>query len=324
MRILISGGVGYAGSIVAEDLIAAGHDVIMLDKPGHDRHSLVSSEVNYIQGDLGDTAFVERVFYENKDIEAVVYFATNRSSEESFRQPELYLRDNVRDGVNLIKSAAKHNAGRFILVSSANVYGSPVPVPIIEEEYINPVNPYGESLYTLERILKWYEPLAGVRYGLLRCFNLAGASENYGAYNQSEIQTHLIPRLLCVASGQHAYIGLYGDNYHTPDGTCVRDYVHVKDFARALAMTLAALSHHSHSRLYNVGSGKGYSNKEVIEVARRVTGHSIPCRVEKELPVEPVVRIASIKTISKELGWTPQYSDLEFIIRSEWDWKLCH
>lgn len=208
----------------------------------------------------------------NPGIEAVVHCAANALVDESRRYPERYLADNVTNGTNLIVAAVRFNVGRFLLVSTAGIFGADVPVPIVESAPVFPGSPYGESLYLLERVLGWYDRVAGLRFASLRCFNVAGATECYGEYRVPQI--HLIPALLDVALDQRSHLTLFGDTYPTPDGSCMRDYIHVLNVAQAIMRVVQALD--NHSRIYNLGSGTGHSTKEVIALARRVTGQPIP------------------------------------------------
>ena len=236
------------------------------------------------------------------------------------QKPFLYLGDNIRNGLNLLESAAAHGVGKFILSSTANLFDDPERMPIDENERIVPGSPYGESKNILERILYWLDRTMGLRYACLRYFNASGASAERGEDHTPE--AHLIPLVLQVALGQRADIAIFGDDYPTPDGSCVRDYVHVLDLAQAHILALRALD--QGSRTYNLGNGQGFSVKEVIQVAREVTGRPIPARVVARRPGDPAVLVASSDKIRRELGWSPQYSDLRSIIESAWRWHLSH
>jgi UDP-glucose 4-epimerase len=320
MRILVTGGAGYIGSVVVEELVRVEHEVVVFDNLSQGHRAAVHSEAAFVHGDLSDVETIERTFARYRGIEAVLHFGAFAQVAESMRRPERYLRDNIVGGINLLATAVRHDVSRFVLASSADVYGAPARVPIIEPEYIAPRSPYGESLYTLERALSWYERTAGLRFAVVRCFNVAGATERCGEDHNPEI--HPIPLLLQVALGQREHITLFGDDHPTPDGTCIRDYIHVVDVAQAIIQVLPVLD--QHSRMYNLGSGKGYSNKEVIAMARQVTGHAIPYVVEGRRPYEPAVLIASTTQIRKELGWEPRCSILEHIIGSAWAWRRHH
>ena len=236
--------------------------------------------------------------------------------------PFLYLDDNVRNGLNLLQSAVAHGVERFILSSTANLFGDPEDIPIDESERIDPGSPYGESKYILERTLKWLDELGHIRYAALRYFNAAGApAPHIGEDHDPE--THLIPIVLEVALGKRDSIYIFGDDYDTPDGTCVRDFVHVLDLGQAHILALDALAD-GRSRTYNLGCGEGYSVREVIDVAREVTGHPIPAEVAPRRPGDPATLIASSEKIRDELGWDPQYDSLDAIIQTAWEWHRAH
>jgi len=320
MQILVTGGAGYIGSVVTEQLVQGGYDVIVFDSLQSGNRAAVHADATFVQGSLHDIAAIEQVFTAHRGIGCIIHCAGNALVGESWRQLDQYLHDNVTNGINLIATAIRFNVDRFILISTADVFGATGPVPIIEQASIFPSSPYGESLYMLERMLSWYDRITGLRYAVLRCFNVAGATEQCGEYHVPE--AHLIPTLLHVALGKQAHFTLFGDDYHTPDGTCVRDYIHVVDVARAIIEVLPVLD--KHSRTYNLGGGVGYSNKDVITMARRVTGHPIPYIVGRRRPFEPPVQIASITQIRREVGWEPQFSNLEHIMRTAWDWQYRH
>jgi UDP-glucose 4-epimerase len=316
MKILVTGGAGYIGSAVTDELLKAGHDVVVFDNFSQGHHAAVHADADCVQGDLRDLNAVERAFARHPGIEGVMHFASHTLVGESMQRPELYLRDNVLAGVNLISTAVRHDAGRFILSSTANLFSAPKELPISEDEPLDPASPYGESKFMLERVLLWYERICGARYAALRYFNAAGATGRVGEHHDPE--THIIPRLLGVALGKASRFTVFGDDYPTPDGTCVRDYVHILDLAQAHMLAFAAVEHGS--RAYNLGNEKGFSNLELLEVARRVTGHQIPCTVGPRRPGDPAELVASSARIRAELGWEPRYSDLESIIGSAWEW----
>jgi UDP-glucose 4-epimerase len=317
MSILVTGGAGYIGSVVTEELLRTGNEVVVFDNLSQGHRAAVHPDAAFVRGDLGDVDAIEQTFTSYPGTETVLHLGASTQLAESMQRPERYLRDNVVGGINLIATAVRHDVGRFILASTVDVYGTPARVPIIEPEHIAPRSPYGESLYTLERALGWYERVAGVRYAILRCFNVAGATERCGEHHKPE--THLIPTLLSVALGKREHFTLFGDDHPTPDGTCIRDYIHVIDVAQAIIRVLPALE--QRSRIYNLGAGKGYSSKEVIAVARQVTGHPIPYVVESRRPYEPAVLVASTAQIRAELSWEPRSSDLERIIGTAWAWQ---
>lgn len=319
MNILLTGGAGYIGSIVSEQLIERGEHVIVFDNLYQGHRPAVHPQAKFIQGDLADRLAVRQVFDENP-IDAVMHFASYTLVGESMEKPFKYIGDNVTNGLNLLQETVAHGVRRFILSSTANLFDRPARMPIDEEEQIVPGSPYGESKYLLERILAWLDRTAGLKYAALRYFNAAGASERFGEDHNPE--THLIPLVLKVALGQLPQIQVFGGDYPTPDGTCVRDYIHVIDLAQAHILALQALDRGS--RLYNLGNGQGFSVMQVIETARQVTGRPIPYVVRDRRPGDPATLIASSERIRRELGWQPQYPRLEDILNSAWQWHLRH
>jgi UDP-glucose 4-epimerase len=320
MKILVTGGAGYIGSIVVDQLVAAGDSVIVLDNLSQGHRAAVHPEATFIEGDLADQALVTDVFRRHRP-EAIMHFASKTLVGESMERPFLYLGDNVRNGLNLLENAVEHGVGRFILSSTANLFDQPEQMPITEEERIVPGSPYGESKFFLERMLYWLDRTKGLRYATLRYFNACGAaSPDLGEDHDPE--THLIPLVLQVALGQREKIIVFGDDYDTQDGTCIRDYVHVLDLAQAHILALRALD--QGSRTYNLGNGRGFSVNQVIETAREVTGHSIPAQVGPRRPGDPAILIAGSERIQRELGWQPQYPDLKGIIDGAWQWHSRH
>jgi len=249
-----------------------------------------------------------------------MHFASYTLVGESMERPFLYLRDNVVNGLNLIQSAVEHGVRRFILSSTANLFDDPLSMPIAEDERIVPGSPYGESKHILERYLHWMDQLYDFRYACLRYFNASGASPERGEDHDPE--THIIPLVLQVALGQREKFTIFGDDYETPDGTCVRDYIHVIDLAQAHILALRDLD--NGSRKYNLGNGRGYSIQQVIDTAREITGHDIPAVVGPRRPGDPDVLIASSETINHDLNWRPRYPQLKAIIQTAWDWHVAH
>lgn len=319
MRILVTGGAGYIGSIVTEQLIESGHQVVVFDNLYQGHIDAVHPEALFVKGDLADGAALRRVFDEHR-IEAVMHFASNTLVSESVELPFKYVGDNVVNGVNLLRAAVDYGVRRFVLSSTANLFDQPQRMPIDEEERIVPGSPYGESKYLLERILFWLDRTKGMRYAALRYFNAAGASERFGEHHEPE--THLIPLVLQVAMGQRERLEIFGDDYPTPDGTCVRDYIHVVDLAQAHILALNSLE--SGSRTYNLGNGRGFSVRQVIETAREITGQPIPAVTGPRRPGDPAILVASSRRISEELGWRPRYPELRDIIKTAWDWHQRH
>lgn len=321
MNVLVTGGAGYIGSIVVEELIREGETVVVFDNLSQGHRAAVHPDAAFVEGDLADRAAV-RALFERYEIDAVMHFASNTLVGESMQQPFKYLGDNVVNGLNLLEEAVAHGVRRFILSSTANLFDSPQRIPIDEEEQIVPGSPYGESKHILERILHWMDRIFGLRYAALRYFNAAGASPTGERGEDHDPETHLIPRVLQVALGQRDRIVIFGDDYPTRDGTCVRDYIHVTDLAQAHILALRALDRGSCT--YNLGNGHGFTVKEVIETCREVTGHPIPAEVGPRRPGDPAVLVASSERIRRELGWQPRYPDLRTIVEHAWEWHRNH
>jgi UDP-glucose 4-epimerase len=319
MKVLVTGGAGYIGSITTEQLIISGYEVVVFDNLFQGHRNAVHPQAVFIEGDLANKIAVEKVFSEHH-IDAIMHFASYTLVGESVEKPFLYLGDNTRNGLNLLETAVSHGVRKFILSSTANLFDNPQTIPIAEHENIIPGSPYGEGKYILERILHWLDKTVGLKYAALRYFNAAGASETYGEDHDPE--THLIPLILQVALGQRSHIEIFGDDYPTKDGTCVRDYIHVIDLAQAHILALEALD--SGSRKYNLGNGNGYSIREVIQAVQEITGKEIPTTIGQRRPGDPAELIASSESIRRELGWQPKFPDLNSIIESAWNWHQKH
>lgn len=320
MKVLVTGGAGYIGSAVSHELVRAGDEVVVLDNLSQGHRNAVPDDAVFVAGDLADRALLDEVMAQHHP-QAIMHFASNTLVGESMEQPFLYLRDNVINGLSLLQSAVEHDVKRFILSSTANLFDAPETIPITAGERIVPGSPYGESKYILERYLHWMDRIHGLRYAALRYFNAAGAvSPDLGEDHDPE--THLIPLVLQVALGQREKITIFGDDYDTPDGTCIRDYIHVLDLAQAHILALRALD--GGSRRYNLGNGRGFSVLEVIETARAVTGQPIAAEVGPRRPGDPPVLIADSQEIRQELGWRPRYPDLHDIVDSAWQWHRKH
>ncbi|HUV74306.1 MAG TPA: UDP-glucose 4-epimerase GalE [Anaerolineae bacterium] len=319
MNILVTGGAGYIGSVATEELVKAGHQVVVYDSLLYGHRGAVHPRAIFEQGDLADKARLAEVF-DGHTIDAVMHFAAHSVVPFSMRDPLPFVRDNVGNAINLLEVMASHDVKRFILSSTANVYGEPERVPIQEDDRLAPSSPYGESKLMIERMLHWCEVRYGLRYATLRYFNAAGASEQYGEDHEPE--THLIPLVLKVALGLKDHLDIYGDDYSTRDGTCVRDYIHVVDLAQAHVLALDALD--ESSRVYNLGNGQGFTVQEVIATVREVTGHPIPARITPRRPGDPATLLASSSKIRRELGWEPRYPDVADIIDSAWRWTRTH
>ena len=320
MKVLVTGGAGYIGSVVVQELLKAGDEVVVVDNLSQGNRRAVHPEALFVEGDLADRTLLDQVMADERP-EAIMHFASHTLVGESMEHPSLYLRENVVNGLNLIESAVAHDVNRFILSSTANLFDEPEKIPIESDERIVPGSPYGESKFILERYLYWMDRLYGLKYAALRYFNACGAAhEDLGEDHDPE--THLIPIVLQVALGQREKIIIFGDDYETPDGTCIRDYVHVLDLAQAHILALRTLD--QGSRTYNLGSGRGFSVREVIEVAREVTGHPIPSEVGPRRPGDPPMLVADSTDIKEELEWQPQYTDLRDIVESAWAWHQKH
>jgi UDP-glucose 4-epimerase len=320
MKVLVTGGAGYIGSITVEQLVAGGAEVVVFDNLYQGHREAVHPEAVFVQGDLADRDAIDAVLAEHRP-DGIMHFASYTLVGESWEKPSLYLRDNVVNGLNLLESAVEHGVGRFILSSTANLFDDPERIPIAETERIVPGSPYGESKNILERYLHWFDRVYGLRYTCLRYFNACGATDERGEDHDPE--THLIPLVLQVALGQRDHITVFGDDYDTPDGTCVRDYIHVVDLAQAHILALKALET-GPSRKYNLGNGRGYSVREVIETARQITGHPIPTVMGPRRPGDPATLIAGSERIVNDLGWTRRYPDLRDMIGTAWRWHVAH
>ena len=320
MNVLVTGGAGYLGSIVAFQLLQAGHSVTIYDNLSHGAHQAVPPGAKLVVGELADHQALSSVFSSAKP-QAVMHFAALIEAGESMKFPERYFRNNTATTLTLLETMLEHGVRQFVFSSTAALYGDPLRIPIEESDPLCPTNAYGESKLLVERMLQWFQRIHGFRYASLRYFNAAGATPERGEAHNPE--SHLIPLVLQVALGQRQQIEIYGTDYPTPDGTCIRDYVHVVDLAAAHLLALDALSRHE-QLIYNLGNGRGFSVREVIEVARRVTGHPIPAVERPRRPGDPAVLVASSKKIQLELNWKPCFADLENIVRGAWDWHRSH
>ena len=319
MKIFVSGGAGYIGSVAVDQLIESGEEVVVYDNLSQGHRQAMNPDAIFVQGELRDRGEIDAAMTEHRP-DAVMHFASNALVGESMEQPFLYIGDNVVNGLNLMQSAVEHGVGRFILSSTANLFDAPESMPITADERIVPGSPYGESKFFLERMLYWLDRTKELRYAALRYFNVAGASAAKGEDHHPE--TRLIPLTLDVALGKRERIIIFGDDYETPDGTCIRDYIHVSDVARAHILALHALA--DGSRTYNLGNTKGFSVKEVIDAARSITGHPIPAEIAPRRAGDPAVLIASSEEIRRDLGWEPKYPDLQSIVESAWRWRSAH
>jgi UDP-glucose 4-epimerase len=319
-RILVTGGAGYIGSVVTSQLLAHGFEVVVFDNLSNGRKGAVPSNARLVVGDTGDRTALNDLFRSER-IDAVMHFAASIEVGESMKIPEKYFRNNTANSLALLDAVVAYKVPRFVFSSTAALFGTPDRTPIEESDPLHPTNVYGESKLLVERMLEWFHRIHGLRYACLRYFNAAGATGEQGEDHRPE--SHLIPLILQVALGKRDHIAIYGTDYATPDGTCVRDYIHVSDLAAAHLLVLEALRQ-TDKLIYNLGNGRGFSVLEVIEVVRRVTGHAIPTREVERRPGDPAVLVAGSDKIKRELHWQPQFSGLEAIVRSAWDWRRAH
>ena len=320
MRVLVTGGAGYIGSVVTEELINDGHEATVYDSLYKGHRGAVVPEAGLVEADLTDGETLRRTLKENR-IEAVIHMAADSLVGESVQNPAKYYRNNVVAGLALLDAMLDSGVRRIVFSSTAAVYGEPSKQPIEETDPTAPTNPYGETKLAFERALDWYDRAYGLRYASLRYFNAAGATRRCGESHDPE--THIIPIVLQAAAGLREAVEIYGDDYPTRDATCVRDYIHVVDLARAHILALDILD--ERSAVYNLGcGGRGYTVREVIETARQITGRAVPVRVGPRRAGDPAVLIASSDKIKRELGWKPEMQDLRLIVESAWNWMREH
>ncbi|HZU22787.1 MAG TPA: UDP-glucose 4-epimerase GalE [Terriglobales bacterium] len=320
MRVLVTGGAGYIGSVTVAELLRAGHEVTVYDNLSHGYAQAVPRGVELIRGEVADRETLDTVF-RSHGIEAVMHFAALVEAGESMQVPERYFRNNTASTLTLLEAMLAAGVKRLVFSSTAALYGEPETIPIRESDALKPTNVYGESKLLVERMLSWFHRIHGLRYASLRYFNAAGATREFGEAHQPE--SHLVPLILQVALGQRKDIAIYGTDYPTRDGTCIRDYIHVVDLADAHILALGALERDG-QLIYNLGNGRGFSVREVIDVARRVIGHPIPAVEAARRPGDPAVLVASSEKIKRELGWQPRFAELETIVRSAWEWLQGH
>ncbi len=316
MNVLVTGGGGYIGSVVVELLIQRGHSVVVFDNFSTGHRRAIEPSAKVVEGDLCDTAEMERLFSDNM-FNCVMHLAGDSLVDESMREPEKYYWSTVCCGLNLLRAMLMHGAKRMVFSSSASVYGEPETVPIPESASTRPENPYGETKLAFERMLHWFHGAHGLDYISLRYFNAAGATETHGEHHDPE--THLIPLVLRAAAGRTEAIDIYGTDYPTEDGTCVRDYVHVIDLAEAHILSLEALTQ-GRTGIYNLGNGNGYSVRQVLSVAGEVTGAPVPSKEAGRRSGDPARLVASSDRAVKELGWKPRHTSLREIVKSAWTW----
>lgn len=322
MSVLVTGGAGYIGSHTVAELFEKNEEIVVVDnlQKGH-RKAILGGK--FYQGDLRDSAFMDKVFGEN-NIDAVIHFAAESLVGESVIEPLKYYNNNVFGTFSLLEKMRAFKVNNIVFSSTAATYGEPENSPILESDKTLPTNPYGETKLAIERMLKWCDGAYGIKSIVLRYFNAAGAHKSGEVGEDHRPESHLIPIILQVALGKRENIQIFGDDYATPDGTCVRDYIHVSDLASAHLLALDSLRKNRESNVYNLGNGKGFSVKEVIEASRRITGHKIPQIIIPRRAGDPAVLVASSKKIKEKLHWQPQQDDLSNIIATAWEWHKKH
>jgi UDP-glucose 4-epimerase len=317
VQLLVTGGAGYIGSVVVAELLQSGHQVVVYDNLSHGYAESLPANVELVRGDVNDRAQLDDVFARHH-FDGVLHFAALIEAGESMRVPEQYFRNNSFGSLTLLEAMLTHGVRRIVFSSTAALYGNPESVPIRETDVLRPTNVYGESKLLVEQMLAWFHRVHGLRYASLRYFNAAGATEELGEAHVPE--SHLIPLVLQVAQNVRPTISIFGTDYPTSDGSCVRDYIHVLDLARAHVLALEALADRD-TLIYNLGNGRGYSVREVIEVARAVTGHAIPAIEAPRRPGDSAVLVASSEKIRRELRWEPRFPELADIVGSAWRWQ---
>ena len=323
MAILVCGGAGYIGSHAVHQLIEKGEEVVIVDNLQTGHRGAIHARAKFYEGDIRDCAVLDAIFTEN-EIEAVIHFAANSLVGESMEKPLLYFNNNVYGMQVLLEAMVRHGVDKIVFSSTAAVYGEPKRVPILEDDATEPTNTYGETKLTMEKMMKWVSRADGVRYVSLRYFNAAGALSDGSIGEDHKTETHLIPLILQVPNGKRAHITIYGDDYKTPDGTCLRDYIHVVDLADAHVLALEYLRKGGESDIFNLGNGQGFSVKEMIAAAEKATGKKIAAEIGARRAGDPAQLIASSDKARRVLGWQPRFIDVEEIIATAWKWHEKH
>ena len=323
MRILVLGGAGYIGSHTASELVKAGHEVVIADNLVTGYRKAIPEGAKFYEGDLRDSDFLDNLFHQEK-IDAVIHFAAYSLVGESVTNPLKYYDNNLCGTKVLLEAMVKNNVDKIVFSSTAATYGEPENIPILETDRTCPTNPYGETKLAMEKMFKWTAEAHGLRYVSLRYFNACGADESGEIGEAHTPESHLIPLILQVPNGKRETISIYGTDYDTPDGTCIRDYIHVTDLAQAHILAVKYLANGGKSDIFNLGNGVGYSVREVIETARKVTGHPIPATETPRRAGDPARLVASSEKAKKILGWKPFHDSLEEIISSAWNWHKNH
>ncbi|KON90107.1 UDP-glucose 4-epimerase [Sporosarcina globispora] len=319
MNVLVCGGAGYIGSHAVAELLEAGHKVVVFDnlKTGHKK--AVDQRAAFVKGDLRKRNEINSVF-QNHHIDAVMHFSASSLVEESMNTPLDYYENNVYGTLNLLQAMKENEIYKIIFSSTAATYGEPKQIPIVETDDTLPESPYGETKLAVEKMLGWADAAYGIKHVILRYFNVAGAHPNFDIGEDHHPETHLVPIILQVAQGKRECISIFGDDYPTKDGTCIRDYVHVVDLVRAHILALDFLDKGNPSAIFNLGNGSGFSVKEMIKAAREVTGHEIPAIVAPRRKGDPAQLVASSEKAKAELGWEPSYTSMNEIIATAWEW----
>lgn len=323
MTVLVLGGAGYIGSHAVDQLVDRGYQVVVVDNLQTGHQESIPENVHFYEGDIRDKAFLSQVF-EKETIEGVMHFAANSQVGESMREPLLYFNNNVQGTQVTLEVMQQYGVKNIVFSSSAATYGEPKEIPIMETAETHPESPYGETKLMMEKMLKWCDQAYGMRFVALRYFNVAGAKWNGSIGEDHDPETHLVPLILQTALGQREELAIFGDDYATPDGTCIRDYVHVVDLIDAHILALEYLKAGNESNVFNLGSSTGFSVKEMVETARQVTGKEIPAKVEPRRAGDPSTLIASSKKAQTILGWNPKFPDVKDIISSAWQWHESH
>ena len=323
MAILVCGGAGYIGSHAVHALIEKGEQVVIVDNLQTGHRGALNPKAKFYEGDIRDASVLDKIFTENK-VEAVIHFAANSLVGESMEKPLLYFNNNVYGMQVLLEAMVRHGVDKIVFSSTAAVYGEPKRVPIHEDDETCPTNTYGETKLTMEKMMKWVSRANGVRYVSLRYFNAAGALPDGAIGEDHATETHLIPLILQVPTGRRDHITVFGDDYPTPDGTCLRDYIHVVDLADAHVLALEYLRKGGASDIFNLGNGQGFSVKEMIAAAEKATGRSIKVEIGARRAGDPAQLIASSEKARSVLGWKPQFTDVEQVIGTAWRWHEHH
>ena len=323
MSILVCGGAGYIGSHTVHQLVEKGEDVVIVDNLQTGHMGAVNPKAKLYKGDIREAEVLDRIFTENK-IDAVVHFAANSLVGESMTNPLKYFNNNVYGMQVLLEAMVRHGIDKIVFSSTAATYGEPERIPIMEDDRTEPTNPYGQSKLIMEKMMKWVSLANGIRYVSLRYFNAAGAIEDGSIGEDHSPETHLIPLILQVPLGKRDHITVFGEDYPTPDGTCLRDYIHVLDLADAHVLAIDYLRRGGESNIFNLGNGQGFSVKEMIEAAKEATGLDIKVEIGERRAGDPAQLIASSEKARKVLGWQPKFTDVKAVIGTAWKWHQQH